>query len=223
MVALGTIFSGFLIFSAGIVADSMPKKAYNVSAATTGKVAKLLSPVKLNLGKLSKLKKNAPIIITKTNGNNFKTVVTTCILPDSFIPLEFIQVNIQIKDNPKNKDNKGLEFNDGKKTLSPPIIAIANPALLTQIEIQYPQATKNPMKFPKPSLEYVYGPPLLLTIILLKLLKILAKIKAPEAVNNHPNKLMLPYSANVAGNKNIPAPIIFPTTKEVVVINPIFF
>jgi len=46
---------------------------------------------------------------------------------------------------------------------------------------------------------------------------------APVAVNNQPNKLILPYSASDAGNQKIPAPIIFPTTKEVVVINPIFF
>ena len=61
-----------------------------------------------------------------------------------------------------------------------------------------------------------------MTIILLKLLKIFANIKAPEAVKTQPNKLILPYLDNEAGNINIPAPIIFPTTNAVEVIKPIF-
>ena len=63
------------MFSAGILALSTPRNAYNVNAATTGIVAKLVSLVKLKPGKFSKLKKNAPIIIIKTKGNNFKIVV----------------------------------------------------------------------------------------------------------------------------------------------------
>ena len=63
MVAFGTIFSGLSTFSAGIVADSTPKKAYKVNAATTGNVAKLLPSVKLKAGKLSKLKKKTPLNI----------------------------------------------------------------------------------------------------------------------------------------------------------------
>jgi hypothetical protein len=59
-------------------------------------------------------------------------------------------------------------------------------------------------------------------MILLKLLNIRARINAPIAENIHPNKLMLPNPAREDGIKNIPAPIIFPTTREVAVINPIF-
>ena len=77
MVAFGTIFSGFFMFSAGILADSRPKKAYNVKAATNENVVKSLSSVILNFGKLSKLKKKKPKIIIKTNGSNFKIVVMT--------------------------------------------------------------------------------------------------------------------------------------------------
>ena len=77
MVALGTIFDGFFIFSAGILADSRPKKAYKVNAATNENAVKSVSPVKLNLGKLSKLKKKAPKKITNSNGNIFNIVVIT--------------------------------------------------------------------------------------------------------------------------------------------------
>ena len=59
-VALEIVFSGFLIFAAGIEADSIPKKAYNVAAATTGNIEKLLSPVKLKDGKLLMSKRNKP-------------------------------------------------------------------------------------------------------------------------------------------------------------------
>jgi len=65
------------MFSAGILADSNPRKAYKVKAATKENDVKLLLPVILNSGKLSKLKKKIPKMITKTNGNNFKTVVIT--------------------------------------------------------------------------------------------------------------------------------------------------
>ena len=51
------VFSGFSIFPAGMVAHSIPKKAYSVNVATAEIAEKLLSPVKLNSGKLSNLKK----------------------------------------------------------------------------------------------------------------------------------------------------------------------
>ena len=68
----------------------------------------------------------------------------------------------------------------------------------------------------------MYGPPLLSEILLLKLLKIIAKTIAPKAEINHPIKLMEPYFASAAGNTNTPAPIILPTTREVAEIRPIF-
>ena len=43
IVAFETVTSGFSTFAAGIVALSIPKKAYNVNAATTGNVAKSFS------------------------------------------------------------------------------------------------------------------------------------------------------------------------------------
>ena len=96
MVPRGIFTSGFSTFSAGIVPHSRPKNAYKVNAATTGNVAKLLCPVKLNSGKFSILKKKRPTTITKNKGTNFKTVVTTWNFPDFFTPLVFNQVNIQM-------------------------------------------------------------------------------------------------------------------------------
>ena len=46
--------------------------------------------------------------------------------------------------------------------------------------------------------------------------------KAPMAEQTQPSKLMLPKLANVAGIKKTPAPIILPTTKEVLVHKPSF-
>ena len=54
-------------------------------------------------------------------------------------------------------------------------------ALLTHIEIQYPQATRKAAKSPKPAFEYTYGPPLLLGTSTLSLLKTRARSKAPAA------------------------------------------
>ena len=45
---------------------------------------------------------------------------------------------------------------------------------------------------------------------------------APSAENNQPIKLMLPKLASADGIKNTPAPIILPTTKDVLVQSPIF-
>ena len=42
------------------------------------------------------------------------------------------------------------------------------------------------------------------------------------AEQTQPSKLMLPKLANVAGIKKTPAPIILPTTKEVLVHKPSF-
>ena len=136
MVAFGTVFSGLWIFSKGILADSNPRKAYNVNAATKENDVKLLSPVILNSGKLSRLKKKIPKMITKTNGSNFKTVVITWILPVVLIPFELIQVKNQIIDKPIETANTELVCKIGKKKLRPPIIAIAIAALLIQVDIQ---------------------------------------------------------------------------------------
>ncbi|GGK22583.1 hypothetical protein GCM10007962_15990 [Yeosuana aromativorans] len=47
-------------------------------------------------------------------------------------------------------------------------------------------------------------------------------MSAPAAVNTHPSRLILPYLAKAAGKTNMPTPIIFPITSDVVVIKPIF-
>ena len=127
-----------------------------------------------------------------------------------------------MKDNPVKVAYSGLLIKTGKKKLNALTIATAIAALLIQQEIQYPQATKNPIKSPKTTFEYKYGPPLLLEINLLKLLKILARIKAPIAVNIHPSMLIPPNLARLAGRTKIPAPIIFPTINEIAANNPIF-
>ena len=63
---------------------------------------------------------------------------------------------------------------------------------------------------------------MLLKMRIIKLLNILAKIRAPVAVNNQPTMLILPNFAKLAGRTKIPAPIIFPTTKDVAANRPIF-
>jgi hypothetical protein len=75
IVALGTVFSGWRISAAGIVAHSIPKKAYSVREATADRDEKLLSPVKLKEGKLSSLKKNNPNKIINNKGTIFMIVV----------------------------------------------------------------------------------------------------------------------------------------------------
>jgi hypothetical protein len=56
---------------------------------------------------------------------------------------------------------------------------------------------------------------------LLSRLKSNASAIAPSEEHIHPIKLMAPYPASVAGRRNIPDPIMFPTTKAVLVHNPI--
>ena len=94
-------------------------------------------------------------MVTKTSGNNFNIVVTTWTFPDSFTPKELIHVNNQIMAKLKAIAAMAEVANTGKNTLNALTIAIAIAALAIQQLTQYPQATKNPMKSPKPSFEYV--------------------------------------------------------------------
>jgi hypothetical protein len=55
------------------------------------------------------------------------------------------------------------------------------------------------------------------------LLKTFARKNEPTAENTQPNNPMLPKPAIAAGIKNTPAPIILPTTREVLVHRPNFF
>jgi hypothetical protein len=58
---------------------------------------------------------------------------------------------------------------------------------------------------------------------LLRLLNTLAKKNEPIAENTQPSKPILPKLAIAAGIKNTPAPIMLPTTKEVLVHKPNLF
>ena len=142
--------------------------------------------------------------------------------PEDLIPLDVVKVNSHMKNKPVETAKMGLVTSSGTKKLSALTIATAIAALLTQHEIQYPQPTKNPIKSPKTILEYRYGPPFFPLSSLLKLLKIEASIIEPAAVNNQPKILMLPNFPRLAGSTYIPAPIMFPTTRDVVATNPIF-
>ncbi len=153
IVALGIVFSGFSTFPAGTVALSRPKKAHKVNVAVTAIAPILVSELGLNGMKLSILKKNSPPTITTNNGINFKSVVATCNFPDSLRPLELIHVKNQIAASPNKTAYNALVSSTGKKTLKALTNAMATAALETQIDIQYPQATKKPAKLPIPSLE----------------------------------------------------------------------
>ena len=75
IVAIGIVLLGFFILLAGIVADSIPKKAYNVITQTIGKTSKSLLPVILNSGKTFQSNKNIPEIIINSRGIILATVV----------------------------------------------------------------------------------------------------------------------------------------------------
>jgi len=57
---------------------------------------------------------------------------------------------------------------------------------------------------------------------LLRLLKTFANRKEPMAEKSQPRRLTLPKAARAAGIRNTPAPIMFPTTREVAVQSPSF-
>jgi hypothetical protein len=68
----------------------------------------------------------------------------------------------------------------------------------------------------------MYGPPVVGPNRLLRLLKSSARTIAPIDEAIHPSRLIGPNLANVAGSMKIPEAIIFPTTRAIVVHNPIF-
>ena len=83
---------------------------------------------------------------------------------------------------------------------------------------EYMPEFRDAKNFPRPC-DNLHNFPL---SFLLKLLNILAKIRAPVAVSNQPTILILPNFAKLAGRTKIPAPIIFPTTKDVAANRRIF-
>ena len=100
MVALGIVFSGFLMFSAGILAHSNPRNAYNVITATTGRISKSFWSVKLNSGNISKSKIKNPNRIIKTNGISLAIVVKIWMFPEDLIPFDDVNVKNQINERP---------------------------------------------------------------------------------------------------------------------------
>ena len=66
----------------------------------------------------------------------------------------------------------------------------------------------------------LYGPPGSLLYILESSPKTIANNIAPIEANNHPRMLTNPYNAKLAGRRNIPDPIMFPTTSEALDQNP---
>ena len=56
--------------------------------------------------------------------------------------------------------------------------------------------------------------------VLLAIVKLVASNIAPIEENNQPRILTSPYNAKLAGRRNIPDPIIFPTTSEALDQNP---
>ena len=91
-----------------------------------------------------------PVTDTAINGTIFRMVVTSCILPDTIIPFVLIHVRNQIAHNPVSDEANGFPFRTGKKVLKALTKETVMAALLHQIEIQYPHATRKPIKSPNP-------------------------------------------------------------------------
>ena len=85
-------------------------------------------------------------------GTIFNRVVSTCTIAIVFKALELIQVKNQITPKPVVIAANLFSPRTGKNTSKYPTRATAIAALVHQIEIQYPQATKNPGSSPRPSL-----------------------------------------------------------------------
>ena len=92
--------------------------------------------LELNGVKFSRCIKKRPAIATASNGIIFKTVVTSCSMPDVTTPLVLTQVRNHIADNPVNTAAMPLVASTGKKVLSALTNETAMAALEHQIEIQ---------------------------------------------------------------------------------------
>ena len=75
IVAFGIVLFGFLIPSAGMVADSIPRKAKNVRAVVIVRASKFVSCEILIGVKFERLKTKNPIIIVASNGIILSIVV----------------------------------------------------------------------------------------------------------------------------------------------------
>src|SRR5450432_102821 len=150
MVARGIVFSGLATLPEGMVAHSNPRNAKNVKVAVAEMAAKSDTPLMLKGRKFFNRMKNKPPIATASRGTILIIVVTNCNLPDVTMPSVLTQVSSQMAPNPVNMANKVLVARAGKKVLNALTIETAMAALVHQIEIQYPQATRKPAKSPSP-------------------------------------------------------------------------
>src|SRR5882672_9815596 len=118
MVARGIVFSALCTLEPGMVAHSIPKKANNVVAAVVVIALNEGMPLILNGIKFFVLMKKSPAMATTTSGNIFRTVVTSCILPEATTPRILIHVTIQMADSPVSDAATALPFNIGKNVLN---------------------------------------------------------------------------------------------------------
>src|SRR5450755_753087 len=95
-VARGMVLLGFFTSSAGMVADSTPRKAHSVRAATAVTAANGDIPLVLNGMKWLQLTQNKPIVAMATSGTSFMMVVITWKTPACLMPITLIQVTSQI-------------------------------------------------------------------------------------------------------------------------------
>jgi hypothetical protein len=83
-------------------------------------------------------------------GINLRMVVINCRYPAVFIRRVFTQVRIQMALRPVKTATHAFLDRIGKKLLMDPTRDTVMAALDDQQEIQYPHATRNPAKSPKP-------------------------------------------------------------------------
>ena len=136
IVARGIVFSGFATLPEGMVAHSKPRKAKNVNVAVVVIAAKSEFPLVLKGIKFCNRIKNKPPTVTSKSGIIFKTVVTSCNLPDVTIPNVFIQVRSQMAPNPVTIATTALVASIGKKVLNALTNATAIAALVHRVDIQ---------------------------------------------------------------------------------------
>src|SRR6266478_3041363 len=104
-VARGMVLSGFLTSSAGTVADSTPRNAHRVSAATAVTAANGDIPLVLKGTKWLQFTQNRPMVAIATRGTSFMIVVITWNIPACLMPMTLIQVTSQISPMATSPDN----------------------------------------------------------------------------------------------------------------------
>ncbi len=100
IVARGIVRSGSTTSSAGMVADSNPRKAHSVKVAAAVMAGNVPLPLVLNGRKLSGLMYRRPRVPMATRGASLRIVVTTCTEPAVRTPRTLTQVSSQIAPMP---------------------------------------------------------------------------------------------------------------------------